>query len=128
MNQNSERINEYYHILDEWLNIIERGGDITKPLKEKSISIVAIYGMGTMARHFITALSKEKINLCGVYDSKIGVYPDGLETKSITEYKGGADAIIYTNPFEEEDTLKKFQTDFQCEVIYLGDVIYDNLK
>ncbi len=128
MDNSRERIAEYYHVLDQWLSMLEDGESISDILLRANLKKVAILRVGSMARHLISELKNSKIEVCAILDDYCLNYCDGIKTTMIDGFKVKIDAILYTDPFENEDILTALCSVCACKGIYIGDVIFNNIK
>ena len=118
-------IREYYDILNEWMHLIEENQNIGRILTKIGVKQIAIYGMGSMAIHIINMLKNSDIEVVCVMDSEPLVYYD-VKTSTIDNEPLEVDLIIYTNPNEDDEVLEKLKK--ISKVMYIGDVIFDNIK
>lgn len=120
-------IEEFYHMLDQWLTLIEEGVTIDTILIKHGYHKIAVYGMGTMALHFIKALKNSNVSVEYVIDRVTEYYTD---TKIVTDDDANVpvDVIVYTNPKENLQNVKIIADRLQCDVISLADVIFDNIR
>ncbi len=121
-------IEEFYHIFDQWLTLMEDGIGIDSILERRGYHKVAIWGMGTMAIHFLKALEHGSVSVEYAVDKLPAEYYANVKIISAEEVSAHVDVIVYTNP---DADLKEIQTAadrLNCDVVSLADVIFDNMK
>lgn len=120
-------IEEFYHILDQWLTLTEKGIRIDSILLKHGYHKIAVYGMGTMALHFIKALENSNVTIEYIIDPVTNYYTN-IKIVADTTASDPVDAIIYTNPNENIENLQEISNRLKCDVVSLADVIFDNMK
>lgn len=120
-------ISEFYHIMDQWLTLYEEGRNISDILKEENYYKIAVYGMGVMGVHLIDSLKNSGVEVIYILDEKSVEYCNGIVTKTLEDDLDVVDVVIYTNPCEKRDVIKKIKNKFSCKVISLADVVFSNL-
>ena len=125
--EQSNMICEFYHIMDQWLTLYEEGRSISDILKEENCYRIAVYGMGVMGMHLIDSLKNSGVKVIYVLDEKSVEYCNGIVTKTLEDDLDVVDVVIYTNPCEKMDVIKKIKDKFSCKVISLADVVFSNL-
>lgn len=123
-----EMIEEFYHIFDQWLTLIEDGVGIDSILERRGYYKVAVWGMGTMAMHFFKALEHSKVSVEYAVDKSAKEYYTNVKVISEDEICRHVDAIVYTNPDENLEKIQVVADKLNCDVVSLADVIFDNMK
>ncbi len=121
-------IEEFYHIFDQWLTLIESGISIDAILERKGYHKVAVWGMGTMAIHFIKALEQSGVSVEYAVDKPGAEYYTSVKVISANEICLPVDVIVYTNPDENLEEVQGVADRLNCDVVSLADVIFDNMK
>lgn len=121
-------IEEFYHILDQWLTLDEEGISIESILEKKGYRRVAVYGMGTMAIHFIKALENSSVSVEYAIDKSFAEYYANVKIVAEDDVLGQIDVIVCTNPNENVEAVQKIADRLNCDVVSLADVIFDNMK
>ena len=121
-------IEEFYHIFDQWLTLVEDGISVASILERRGYQRVAVYGMGTMAIHFIKALENSSVSVEYVVDKSSADYY--IKVKVVAEEAAidHVDVIVYTNPNEDIEVVRRIADRQKCDVVSLADVIFDNMK
>ena len=91
-------IEEFYHIFDQWLTLMEDGIGIDSILERRGYHKVAIWGMGTMAIHFLKALEHGSVSVEYAVDKLPAEYYANVKIISAEEVSAHVDVIVYTNP------------------------------
>lgn len=121
-------IEEFYHIFDQWLTLNEEGISIESILKRRGYQRVAIYGMGTMALHFMKALENSSVSIEYVIDKSSTEYYTNIKVVKECDAVGKVDVIVYTNPNENLEAVRLIADSQKCDMVSLADVIFDNMK
>lgn len=121
-------IEEFYHILDQWLTLTEDGITVDSILKKKGYYKVAIYGMGTMAMHLIKALENSSVSIEYAMDKIPADYYTNVRVISGDEASSYVDVIVYTDPNEDLELIQKIANRLNCDVVSLAEVIFDDMK
>lgn len=121
-------IEQFYHIFDQWLTLMEDGISIASILERHGYYKVAVWGMGTMAMHFLKALEQSKVTVEYAVDKSAAEYYTGVKVISKDEVCVHVDAIIYTNPDENLEEIQVIADKLNCDVVSLADVIFDNMR
>ena len=66
----ADRYKSYWQVLDKWLTLKEREKCLAENLQRKGIKTVAIYGIGMLARHLISDLEENGIEIAYGLDKK----------------------------------------------------------
>lgn len=120
-------IEEFYHIFDQWLTLMENGISIDSILIKHGYHKIAIYGMGTMAVHFMKTLENSNVTVEYVIDKETEYYTD-IKIVAEDDASDPVDVIVYTNPNEEPGNLQEIADKLKCDVVSLAEVIFDNMK
>lgn len=121
-------IEEFYHIFDQWLTLIEDGISISSILEKRGYQRVAIYGMGTMAMHFIKALENSSVSVGYAIDKSSADFYTNVKVVAEDDVLDQVDVIVYTNPNENIEIVQEIANRQKCDVVSLADVIFDNMK
>jgi hypothetical protein len=121
-------IEEFYHIFDQWLTLMEDGIGIDTILERKGYYKIAVWGMGTMAIHFLKALEHSKVSVEYAVDKSATEYYVNVKVISKDKVYDHVDAIVYTNPNENLEEIQDVADRLNCDVVSLADVIFDNMK
>ena len=121
-------IEEFYHIFDQWLTLIEDGISVDSILKKRGYNKVAIYGMGTMAMHFIKALENSSVSVEYAIDKSSADFYTNVKVVAEDDVLDQVDVIVYTNPNENIEIVQKIASRQKCDIVSLADVIFDNMK
>lgn len=128
ISKRNEMIEEFYHIFDQWLTLIEDGISIDSILEKHGYHKVAVWGMGTMAVHFLKALENSKVSVEYGVDQSAVEYYGSVKVVSKDQVCAHVDAIVYTNPDANLDEIQAVADRLECDVVSLADVIFDNMK
>lgn len=127
-NKREKMINEFYTILDQWLTLYEENDNlIERTLLFQNFRNIGIYGMGTMGYHLIQTLRNSEIHTKYIIDSEHRKFCDGIKTVTINDNLEGMEVLIYTNPFENRETLENIKQKYNVPVVYLGDLVFGNI-
>lgn len=121
-------IEEFYHVFDQWLTLIEDGISVDSILKKRGYNKVAIYGMGTMAMHFIKALENSSVSVEYAIDKSSSDFYTNVKVVAEDDVLDQVDVIVYTNPNENLENVQEIANRQKCDVVSLADVIFDNMK
>lgn len=121
-------IEEFYHIFDQWLTLIEDGISVDSILKKRGYNKVAIYGMGTMAMHFIKALENSSVSVEYAIDKSSADFYTNVKVVAEDDVLDQVDVIVYTNPNENIEIVQEIASRQKCDIVSLADVIFDNMK
>lgn len=121
-------IEEFYHIFDQWLTLIEDGISISSILEKRGYQRVAIYGMGTMAMHFIKALENSSVSVEYAIDKSSSDFYTNVKVVAEDDVLDQVDVIVYTNPNEKIEIVQEIANRQKCDAVSLADVIFDNMK
>ena len=121
-------IEEFYHIFDQWLTLIEDGISVDSILKKRGYNKVAIYGMGTMAMHFIKALENSSVSVEYAIDKSSADFYTNVKVVAEDDVLDQVDVIVYTNPNENIEIVQEIASRQKCDLVSLADVIFDNMK
>lgn len=122
-----EMIEEFYYVLDQWLTMLENGKSVGAIVQETGCKNIAIYGMGAMARHLLYALKNTTVKVVCVLDNVAREYYGNIRTQTVSECNETVDLVIYTNPKEDAQVLQKIVQKYECPVVSLVDVVFDNI-
>ena len=125
-NKRLEMFTEFYRVLDQWMTLKEQHKDVDEILAKNGYHKIAVYGMGSMALHFIEALKGSDITLEYAIDKNPNFYTDVI-IKTPDQELDEVDVIIYTNKFESKRNLEELRQKVDCPLICLSDVVFDNL-
>lgn len=121
-------IEEFYHIFDQWLTLMEEGTGIDSILERRGYHKIAVWGMGTMAIHFLKALEHSSVSVEYAVDKCPTEYYTKVKVILVDEVYTHVDAIVYTNPDAELEEIRAAADRLNCDVVSLADVIFDNMK
>ncbi|WP_026499082.1 hypothetical protein [Butyrivibrio sp. WCD2001] len=122
-----EMIESMYKILNAWLSLKENDRTISDILLENDIHSVYIYGAGAMMVHLMEDLKRSTVNVLGIIDKVDGFLYDGTNVLKIEGITDKADAIIYTNPKENNNVVIKLK-DYCRKVLSIEDIVFDVLS
>lgn len=115
----------YWRILDKWLSQKEQGKHLGDMLSQKSISEVAVYGMGILGKHLICELDSG--NVCVKYgiDRKAHVMHEKIPIYMPEDDLPQAQAVIVAVPGIYEEVKKMMLEKGIKMVLSLEDVIWE---
>lgn len=122
-NKELESAKEKFLVLGEWLTMLEQGKTVADALKERGISVIAIYGMGVLGCHLYQQLKNSGIFVSHIIDQKPlkGIYE--AKVCGIKEKLPGVEAVIVTPVYQFEtirDEIRKYN---DVVVISLRDLL-----
>lgn len=122
-NEELESAKEKFFVLGEWLTMLEQGKTAADVLRDKGISVIAIYGMGVLGSHLYQQVKNSGIcvsyiidqkPLKGIYDAKVC----GIEEKLI-----GVEAVVVTPVYQFEKIRETILEYNDVVVISLRDLL-----
>lgn len=125
MNDNGQRIKEFYKVLNKWMFMKNEGKNIDTILCSRGIKKVAIFGMGDMARHVIKELEHGDCEISGVIDFSSDYFYEDIQTKRIEDFEDEADIVIYTDAFLDSQIVERLKERFYEKVFSLSDIIFE---
>ncbi len=115
----------WYSLMEQWLTIHEEGKTIPLILKERSISSIALYGLGTIGKHVVWELKDSDVTILYAIDRVVsGVY-DEIPVKKADEYLPVVDAVIVTAIYDFEEIEEMLKDRVDCPIISLEEILYE---
>lgn len=112
----------YLHLLDIWLDNVERGIRLESFFVYRMINNIAIYGMGLIGKHLIKELESTDVHVKNIIDE--GNREGNISVAKIGDRLDNINAIVVT-PFLEFKQIKaKLAMHYKCEILSIEEVIY----
>lgn len=126
-----ERINAYYKLTYEWMQIKNQGKVVTNFLQKNNINKIAIYGKGSLGELFLQELKNSNIKVVCFIDQNYSRKPQTenavpiISIKKFTELGTDVDAVIVTPIHIYDDIKNEISSIIKCDkIISLEDIIY----
>lgn len=99
-NKELESAKEKFFVLGEWLTMMEQGKTVSDVLRERGISVIAIYGMGVLGSHLYQQVKNSGISVSYIVDQKPlkGIYE--AKICGIEEKLTGVEAVVVTPVYQ----------------------------
>ena len=102
----TDKFRGYYNLLNEWLELKNKGKTLDMYFKNEGINNIAVYGMGELGYRLAEELKNSNINIkYGIDKSAVFGYGD-LTIQSLNDDIKNVDAVIVT-PIFEFDKIEK---------------------
>ena len=125
--ENAEKFHMLFKMMNQWVDVKQKGINLSKFFEENGYKKIAIYGMATVGETFFNELTGTGIEVVyGIDRNKTGVAA-GVPMYSPDDELPDADVIVVSaiSYFDEIATMLEEKTD--CPVISLEDVVYNTL-
>lgn len=113
----------YFYLLDTWMYLREKNISLDRYLLEYGYKNVALYGLGTFARHLIKELSESEVQISYIIDRNRDVQCPGMIVKSISQDLPEVDAVIVTVIYEFDSIWQTMRELVNCPVLSLAEII-----
>ena len=117
----------YYQLFDYWMLLKERGVCLSTYLLEKKFHTIAVYGLGSMGRHFLIDIQDTDIEVRYVMDQNRYLRYKELEFKCMDDNLPPVDALIVTPTFYFDDIKEQLLTKISCPIISLEEIIKESV-
>lgn len=110
LQERSNKFEHYLNLLDDWMKLRENGVCLTKFLENSGFYNIAVYGLGTLGRHFLKEVSESHVIVNYIVDQQKDKLHVDIPVYLPTEALPNTDAIIVTSTFyysEIEELLKE---------------------
>lgn len=115
---------EYYHLLNKWMYLKERGIHLEDYLVDNGMVKVIIYGYGDLGKHLSKELDGSHVEVVSIIDKNEKLCE---MTGKMKDRPDLVDAIIVT-PFLEFEEIEKFlHKQWRCRVISIEELIMESL-
>ncbi len=122
----NKRYRGYFKLLDQWLTVNELGGNITAWFEKHSISNIAIYGTGMMARHLIEELRESAVNIFFGIDRQSVIKHFDFPVYDMRQEwpeESQVDVIVVTTTYDNEEIEKKIRDRSDKLIVELTSII-----
>ncbi len=70
LQEKKDKFEHYLNLLDDWMNLRERGISLTKILISENLYNIGVYGLGILGRHFLKEVLNSNINVSFIVDQQ----------------------------------------------------------
>lgn len=119
---------KYCRLFDNWMTLNERGETFERFFKEREIKDIAVYGYGSIGRHFVAQLSHSDIGIKYVIDkNKDSIITGDIPCYRLSDDMPKVDAIVITPICEYSEIRNTLKRVTSAEIISMEDIIYELL-
>ncbi len=113
-----------YLMMNEWMQLKQKGRNLSEFFKERGYKNIAIYGMHHTGVTLQNELDGTGINICyGIDANADSIYSD-IEVKKPSDELSPVDVIIVTPIYYYIEIEEKLEDKVTCPILSLDDVIF----
>lgn len=121
------RINKYkddFQLLNLWMTVREKEGDLGRFWRENEIQQPAIYGMGAIGSHLKTELEQSGMQVAYLIDKNTNLNISGCRIFSPQDELPESDAVIVTVTAAYEEIKEALCGKVHCPVLSLWEILH----
>lgn len=120
----NKKILMYYHILNKWLELHQKGKTLIPYFLKNQIKFIAIYGYKELGERLYDELKHSEIEVKYIIDNAAdNIYAD-VDICTPERELQEVDAVIVTAPFYFDEIELIMKEKLDCPIISIDDVIY----
>lgn len=123
--EKADKFSSYYHILNEWMKIKERGKSLADYFTDRDIRVIAVYGLADMGRHLQKELEGSAVEISYAIDRNARNVSAGIQIYTPEEELPLVDAIVVTVTYDFDKIQSMLRQKTECPVYSLEDVVLD---
>lgn len=120
-----DKFRNYYNMLNQWMQIRQKGIGIETYLKKHGYQTVAIYGMGEIGMRLYEELKNTDIEINYAVDRQDSCPYTEMKICSKTEPLDKADIMIVTAIFDYENIKAEMKKKIDFTIVSLEEIIYE---
>lgn len=117
-----DKMEIYFHILDRWMGMEERGKTLESYFLEKNWKHIAIYGYGKIGKHMYNRLKNSLVSVDYFIDQNTWICGTETVIKVPTDKLPMVDAIIITPVLEFGEIAKCLRQRQDCPMVSVEDI------
>lgn len=121
----SNKFKNYYHMLNQWLLLKQKGISLEKYFIDRGYKKIAIYGMGEMGGRLYDELKDSCITVQYAVDQNAEAISTGLKIITKEEEFEETDAMVITATFAFAEIEEEVQKKFNGTILSLDDIVYE---
>ncbi len=119
------KFERYFKLLDQWVGVFERKGQIASYFERMQFETVAIYGKGILGKHLEKCLHESHIKAAYFIDSSSELFRSDDPFQYLEEHFPKADVVVVTPIMEYRDIRQKLRRIYDVPIISLEEVIFE---
>ncbi len=120
--ETEEKLLEYYHILNSWLEIKQDGRSLSDYFKKSNYKKIGIYGMGDLGKRLYYELKEADMKLC-LIDKNADEISFEEEVISLEDVMPALDVVVVCSSYYFDGISKKLKRKVKCPIISIRDVV-----
>lgn len=117
-----DKFKDYYHLLEQWMVILENGISFKEYFKKNNYQNLAIYGFGAIGRHFYNQLTGA-FDIRYIIDKSVNISSFGIPFYRPDDQLPKVDVIIVTVINEYKQIYFDLKKEFKGDIVSLSEVI-----
>ncbi len=121
--EQAEKNRAMFILMDQWVNIRQRGRNLEEYFLKNEYHRIAVYGMGVLGKRLIRELDNSKIQVAyGIDRNRDMVYTD-LEVVTTEDELKKVDAVVVTVVKDFDAIREALSKKMECQVIAIEDIL-----
>lgn len=121
----TEKFKQYYHVLNKWMQLNQKGISLEKYFLEHDYHTAAIYGMGEVGNLLWTELKNSDVKVEYGIDKGANACDGDLMIVDIDDNLQPVDVVVVTAMFVFDEIAEKLEEKLDCPILSLEDVVYE---
>lgn len=122
-----KKISAYFHLMEQWLSLLEKGIGMEQFFLERNIKRVAVYGVGIMGAHLAMELTQGGLEvICGI-DMGENRWELNIPVVDSWERIPLVDAVVVTPFLDFGHIANKLEAKLQCPILSIREIICELL-
>lgn len=123
VSENEKKIIQYYHFLNRWLVLKQKGNSIIDFFLENNYRSVAIYGYAEFGQRLHDELRESEIEVKYIIDKNVDRVWSDIDIYGLDEKFPSVDVVVVTAFFYYEEIEDELLDRVKCPIISIEDVI-----
>lgn len=125
MREQSDKITQYYKLLDKWLRMRQSGIMLNCYFEKKGYKKIAIYGMKELGRRLVDELRETEVEIVCVIDQNTKEMHSEVKVITPEEKIPDVEAVVVTAVYYFQEIDEKLSTKVDCPILSLEEVLYE---
>lgn len=125
--QKNERIDKfinYFRLLNTWMELKEKGQNLSEYILKKGFNEIAIYGAGEIGKHLYEELKDSSVLIAYCIEKKLNKSFYNKKVYLLSEDLPKCDAVIVTPTFAFQEIQKELKNKVKMPIISIDEIVF----